>query len=108
MIYNSIAFNYQNGLKLTPLRRLSNPHSNDYSWVKIGVIAAEISQKSRWHTDRCTANFREPYLLIRPLDFQDPYLFKNGKSRYFQGYPNPHFLRPFKGHRLEIRTRGYK
>ena len=43
---NSIAFSYQNGLKLTPLRRLSNPHSNDYSWVKIGVRAAEISRKS--------------------------------------------------------------
>ena len=28
-----------------PLRRLSNSHSNDYSWVEIGVKTAKISQK---------------------------------------------------------------
>ena len=27
-----------------PLRRLSNSHSNDYSWVEIGVRTVEISQ----------------------------------------------------------------
>ena len=28
-----------------PLRRLSNSHSNDYSWVEIGVKTIEISRK---------------------------------------------------------------
>ena len=41
-----------------PLQRLSNSHSKDYSWVKIGVRMAEISWKLGWRTDCCTANFQ--------------------------------------------------
>jgi len=61
----------------------TNSHSNDYSWVKIGVRMAEISRKLGWHIDQCIGNFREPKLLIRLLDFQVPYLFRNRESGFF-------------------------
>ena len=38
-----ILISCQNELKLMPLWILSNSHSNDYSWVKIGVKTTEIS-----------------------------------------------------------------
>ena len=38
-------FDHQNRLNPMPLWRLSNSHSNDYSWVEIGVKTVEISRK---------------------------------------------------------------